>query len=576
MAARGIADAYLAHHCAFRPVDASFMGLAGYDHLLPDASAGAADAERRGLGALRAMLDAHPHRHPDPLHRDLGPPRRHPGESRDLRGEQAARDPGFRRGDGGGDDVGGRLDWRLADAQARIAAAALEVDPRFLNPAWYTGEAVFSIVALLLPRAGGVAAGDVLARLEAVPDFLGDGRARLAGASAPRGLVERARREAAVAAPFLTEDLRLHPEWDARWEAPAAAAATAFGEFADAVADLPDRAVACGRDHIELLMRVGHGLDLDAGQALAIAEADFARLGEEMAELAARADPARSWRAQIDDLSRATASAPDAVRDLYRSLDRETAGAGAALVTVAGDYGLDYRWLPPWCARIAGPLYFLPYRSPPAGAPGRGSIYWVFPPGDDAGAYLAANSVTNTKVIQAVHHGSVGHHTQNARARAAASGLARVAGTDCALGLAFLPAGTMVEGWACHAQDMMAEAPGFYSPAELVYLKQMERRNAASVLVDIRLHTGEWSPGEAAAFYRDEAGFAPARVMGEIVRNAMLPGTRLMYWLGVRRIRDMRARWRGGTRDFHDTLIGHGHVPVAWADEEMTRAGLLA
>lgn len=562
MAAETIAEAYLAHHCAFRPVDASFMGLAGYDHLLPDVSAGAAEAERRGLAGLREVLDADPNRHPS--------------AGWGLVGQGREIDPSVRWGDDDKrHDVGARLDWRLADAQARIAAATLEVNPRFLNPAWYTGEAAFGIVSLLLPRADPTPADDVLARLEAVPDFLSDGLARLAGASASRGLVERARREAAVAALFLTEDLRLHPDWDARWEAPAAAAGRAFWRFAEVIENLPDRAMACGRAHIELLMRVGHGLDFDAGQALAIAEADFARLGEEMAELASRIDPGRAWREQIDDLSRHTAAAPGAIRDLYQTLDRDAAAAGASLVTVAGDYGLDYRRLPAWCGRIAGQLYFLPYRSPPAAAAGDGSVYWVFPPGGDIAAYLAANSVTNVKVIQAVHHGSVGHHTQNARARAAASTLARVAGTDCALGLAFLSAGTMVEGWACYAQDMMAEAPGFYAPAELIYLKQMERRNAASVLVDIRLHTGEWSPEEAAAFYRDQAGFAPGRVEGEIARNGMLPGTRLMYWLGVRRIRDMRARWRGDAMDFHDTLLGHGHVPVAWVDEEMTRAGLL-
>src|SRR4051812_10292446 len=86
-----IADAYLAHHFAFRPVDASFMGMAGFDDRLPDASAGAADAERRGLATLRATIDATP-------------------ES---------------------DDVGARLDRRLAQAQVTMAEGALEHLPRF-------------------------------------------------------------------------------------------------------------------------------------------------------------------------------------------------------------------------------------------------------------------------------------------------------------------------------------------------------------------------------------------------------------------------------------------------------------
>lgn len=323
-------------------------------------------------------------------------------------------------------------------------------------------------------------------------------------------------------------------------------------------------------------MRDVHGFDFGSGEALRRAERQFAACGEELDDLAARTEPGRTAEEIIDALMSRGVTSPDAVIDRYRALDADTRRAAAPLVTVANGYGLDYRWVDPCFGDVARTLYFLPYRSPPAAAAGDGSVYWVAaPPTTGTDAYLRANSDANVRIIQAVHHGSVGHHTQNARARDAASSLARIAGTDCALGLAFLSSGTMVEGWACYVQDMMAEAPGFYSPAELVYLKQMERRNVASVIVDIRLHTGEWTPAEAGAFYRDKAGFAPERVDGEITRNGMFPASRLMYALGVDAIRDLRRRWRGDDRAFHDTLIGHGHVPVAWAGDEMARAGLL-
>ncbi|UAJ09355.1 DUF885 family protein [Glacieibacterium megasporae] len=530
-----IADAYLEHHFNFRPVDASFMGLPGYDDRLPDASAGAADAERRGLDKLRAIL----------------------GERPDD------------------DDIGARLDHRLVEAQIAMSEAALDHLPRFANPAWYTGEAAFAVIGLLLPSGRPTPRDAVKARLKGIPDFLADGRARLAGAAAPRGQTLRAMREAAAAATFLTGDLRLHPDWDDAWAEPAARAAAAFTAFADAIAEVPDRAAACGTAYLELLMRQVHGFDLTADAALKAADASYAELGEELAELAARVDPAISADEIIAGLSEHVAQSPDAVIGTYRALDRVARDGAVSLVTTADDYALEYRTMAPCFRTVAQSLYFLPYRSPPADSSGTGSVYWVAPPPSDTAAYLRGNCEANVKIIHAVHHGSVGHHTQNARARGAASRLARVAGTDCALGLAFLSSGSMVEGWACYVQDMMAEAPGFYSPAELVYLKQMERRNVANIIVDIRLHTGEWSPAEASAFYRD-AGFAPERIDAEITRNVMLPATRLMYALGVDAIRDLRRRWRGETRDFHDTLIGYGHVPVVWAGDEMARAGLLA
>ena len=84
-----------------------------------------------------------------------------------------------------------------------------------------------------------------------------------------------------------------------------------------------------------------------------------------------------------------------------------------------------------------------------------------------------------------------------------------------------------------------------------------------------------WSMDEAMAFYRDRAGFAPARVEAEVVRNSMMPSSRAMYWLGVEGIKALRRRWKGDTLSFHDTLLSFGAVPLSWIAEEMDRAGLL-
>ncbi len=530
-----LADIYLEHHFAFRPVDATFMGIKGYDAVLPDASAGAAAAERAGLVKLTALLDATP-------------------------------EP---------DSLGARLDRRTVRGQISAAEVALDHNPRFTNPAWHTGEAAFSVIGLLLPQSAPTQREAVKARLRAIPDFLADARARLVGASAPRSWSARAKREAAAMTTFLRGDIRLHDDWDEAWVQPAEDAAIAFTAFGDGLDSLPDRPAAIGTAPLERLMRDAHGLTVSADEAVRRAEIAFGRLGEELVEMAARIDPSRTWAEQIAGLSQFTAATPDAVIEDYRRWDRHAVADSGRLLSTETGYGLEYRWLAPCFRGVAKDLYFLSYRSPPAATPGDGSIYWVAPPGGDPAAYLAGNAAATVKTIHAVHHGSVGHHTQNAAARRAASRLARVAGTDCALGIAFLSSGSMVEGWACYVQDMMKEAPGFYTPAEALFLKQLERRNAASVLADIRLHTGEWSPEQAMAFYRDKAGFAAARVESEVTRNSMLPATRLMYWLGIDQIRALRHRWRGETRDFHDRLISHGHVPVAWAGEEMARAGLL-
>jgi uncharacterized protein (DUF885 family) len=98
---------------------------------------------------------------------------------------------------------------------------------------------------------------------------------------------------------------------------------------------------------------------------------------------------------------------------------------------------------------------------------------------------------------------------------------------------------------------------------------EAERRNAASVIADIKLHTGEWKLERMRAFYTDEAGFPAQRVWAETTRNSILPATRLMYFLGTQQIKDLRRELGGSTLAFHDKLLSYGNMPIAWLADEM-------
>ena len=69
-------------------------------------------------------------------------------------------------------------------------------------------------------------------------------------------------------------------------------------------------------------------------------------------------------------------------------------------------------------------------------------------------------------------------------------------------------------------------------------------------------------------FYREGGGFPVARIASETTRNSILPATRLMYFLGTQH-QGSRQEIGGPARSFHDDLLGHGHVPLAWAAEEL-------
>lgn len=521
MTLTSLVEEYLATHYTYHPIDATFAGAEGFDDLLPPAHAGVEAEERRALVELQKKLDATP-----------------VTETFD------------------------RIDERQMRAQIAVALDSLAHASRFHNPAWYTGEAAFALVSLLLPSAPASGERAFARRLAKLPDFFSAGLRHLHDVAVPRDWNQRAQREANAVVVLLQEGLAHHPFRAVASDGAVDAACAAARDFSAAIAPLPDANPASGRDRLAFLMQMMHGLPESPEDLEARAVRAYDRAIEELHERARNLDPAASWRDILKRMAATVEPDGDDYLGPYERWHRRAMEKATPLVTPASEYALRFELFPGWTRTAAEGLYFLQYRSPPALRPGDGSVYWV----PEARQNLAA-----IKMIHAVHHGSIGHHTQNARARAARSRIARVAGTDCASGLMFYTAGTLVEGWACYAEDLIANDPDFYTPAEVFQLRYFEFRNIACCLADIRLHTGTWTLEQMREFYRDAVGFAPERIWNETTRNSMFPATRLMYWSGSERIAALRMRFGGDASKFHDRLLQYGAIPVTWIEEEMTR-----
>ncbi len=530
MSLQALTAKFLEHHLEYHPVNASFMGLDGHDHRLPPADT---DARERELSALR-----------------------------NLEREVAPFEPGFISIE--------RLETKMLRAQIRVAIHELEQRPRFFNPTWFTGESAFGVISLLLPSDPPRAVDDLRQRLEFMPEFLRLGQRWLQGRAIPKDWIQRAQLEAAALIRLLEQGLKLHPLWTSKLEPANLKAIRAVQVFAASLEDHADTDPACGEAQLEFLMREAHGLPFSPKDAENLALEGFENAQAELKRMAAKLDPSRDWRTQLKALELEHPKLEDVI-PTYEKMHAQTLERADShgLVTPAKDYGLQFETLPDWARAVAGDLYFLFYRSPALGRASSGSTYWVFPPGTDLNAYLRSQNNATIKITHVVHHGSVGHHTQNARARASSLKLGQVAGTDCASGIAMLSGGTMIEGWACYVQDLMLEVEGFYTPQEKMLLKQYEMRNAAMCLADIRLHRGVWNLDQMRAFYRDQVQMPPTRLWAETTRNSIYPATRLMYWLGTRAIKSLRRELAWKPRDFHDRLLSFGSVPVAWVAEEM-------
>jgi uncharacterized protein (DUF885 family) len=193
-------------------------------------------------------------------------------------------------------------------------------------------------------------------------------------------------------------------------------------------------------------------------------------------------------------------------------------------------------------------------------------------------AVLRSTNDAQIKHNNVIHQAGLGHQVQNYHAFRAESRVGQMAGTDCASRIAMFCGGTLVEGWACYATELMEEI-GALSDLQRLSEAQTRLRMAARAVADTAIHSGEFSLERAARFYRDEAGMPASAALGEAVKNSMFPGAAMMYLAGVAGIDELRRQMedRQGAdfslRAFHDRFLSYGAIPVTLIAASMLSEG---
>ena len=134
------------------------------------------------------------------------------------------------------------------------------------------------------------------------------------------------------------------------------------------------------------------------------------------------------------------------------------------------------------------------------------------------------------------------------RLRTAPSAIGRIAAVDCASRIGMFLGGTMAEGWACYATDLMDEV-GFLTPEESVAQQHTRVRLLARAVVDIGLHerNADLRRGGRRSIAIGSACRPKPRAR-KTCKNSMFPGTALMYWLGTEGTAPLRREQRARRR----------------------------
>ena len=285
-----------------------------------------------------------------------------------------------------------------------------------------------------------------------------------------------------------------------RLRAAAERASIAFAKFADWLSErprAPRRADGVRRGRCSTCCsRAGTSARARARELLREAR-DAIRRGARRGSTRWRArSPARGRTAQAQIRRRPSAGPTTTSARSTRTWNacRETRGR-ARRRRRGPSWPIRYVPIPAWTRDAAPYLYYLYYRSPAPFDPYTTYDYVVPPLPTDAGRGRAASARRGTtasiKLNHVVHHGAIGHHVQNWHAyHRAPSRIGKIAAVDCASRIGMFRGGTMAEGWACYATDLMEEL-GFLTPLERVSEQHTRVRLLARAIVDIELHQGD-------------------------------------------------------------------------------------
>ena len=187
------------------------------------------------------------------------------------------------------------------------------------------------------------------------------------------------------------------------------------------------------------------------------------------------------------------------------------------------------------------------------------------------------------EVSIAYHEGVPGHHFQIATTMTLSDQLSRyqrlLAGTS-----------GYVEGWALYAERLMHELGYLENPAYYMGMLDAQALRSVRVIIDIGMHLEKWipldseyHPGEvwtpdlALDFMRDRVHFPPEFVASEIDRYLGIPGQAISYKVGERVWLESRSRSKEAQgsafnlKDWHNRALELGPMGLSQMQREMSR-----
>jgi uncharacterized protein (DUF885 family) len=320
-----------------------------------------------------------------------------------------------------------------------------------------------------------------------------------------------------------------------------------------------------GRERMQEKLQLDEGITLGPDRLLAIAERELHATQEEFRRVASRLDakdPAAAWtkvKAEHPPAGQLVSTAQQQLQELATFLQRNDLvslpeGGDVAVAPTPRFYRWTFAsmWTPgPFEARKLRAYYYVTDVDPA----------W---PADKQDEHLRDFSYGALWSIS-IHEVFPGHFLHYQHLRQIASTLRKSI---------LFSSTAMVEGWAHYAEQMMIEQ-GFRRNEPQVRLGQLAEAliRLCRLIVGLRVHCEDMSVEQGVRLFRDEAYLEDVAARREAERATFDPSY-VLYSLGKLMVLKLREDYKAAVgdrfslRQFHDTLLGNGTVPL-WLHRDL-------
>ncbi len=304
---------------------------------------------------------------------------------------------------------------------------------------------------------------------------------------------------------------------------------------------------ACGREHFERLLHYRHFLPVSAQRLKKFGEKLFEQTRIELEKAEAddglSLDKIREHHPTSAELLESYQQEMQAARDYLKQHD---------LVSLPGRQHLNVVDTP---AFLRHQIPFAAYLDPSIADLSQSAFYYVTPVSRDAELRehnYAAIAQTS------VHEAWPGHHLQFVTANQSDQG--------SSLLRRLFPCATLYEGWALYCEQMMLEQGFDRYPGQNIVMLRDRLWRALRIIIDVNIHTGEWSLDQATAEMVEKLGFSEAQAKAECNWYSQAPTVPMSYAVGWALINALREIVQPADtaelKAFHDKLLHCGSVAL--------------